>query len=120
MFAGPPSSYFTTSADVAPRADCGSKFVAVQACGPVDILGEGRKIQHRIESKLSAGQLLGTLSTKEDGRMRFCPLCHGILFPKDIRVFRFDCPHCLKTLTPCFFPGYMWIRALVCLGAGVT
>ena len=52
--------------------------------------------------------------------MRFCPLCHGFLLPKDIQVFRFDCPHCLKTLTPCFFLGYMWIRALVCIGVGVA
>jgi len=52
--------------------------------------------------------------------MRFCPLCHGFLLPNDIRPFRFDCPHCLKTLTPCYFRGYMWIRALVCAGAALT
>ena len=52
--------------------------------------------------------------------MRFCPLCHGFLLPKDIRVFRFDCPHCLKTLTPCYFPGYSWIRALVCIGIAIA
>src|SRR5271156_5379341 len=35
MFAGPPSPHFTTSADFALRADCGSKIGGAQACGPV-------------------------------------------------------------------------------------
>jgi len=51
---------------------------------------------------------------------RACPLCGGRLVRNHIRLARFDCPHCLKTLRPGFFPGHLWIRGFICCGAGLA
>ncbi len=51
---------------------------------------------------------------------RVCPFCRGGLRRKDIRLYRFDCPHCFKALKPCFFPGYLWVRSLTSFGMGLA
>ncbi len=51
---------------------------------------------------------------------RVCPLCRGRLVKDNIRLYRFNCPHCFKALNPCFFPGYRWVRYLITLGAALA
>ena len=48
-----------------------------------------------------------------------CPLCQGKLCKQDIRPLGFDCPHCFKALKPCYFSGYLWVRGLGSVGAGL-
>jgi hypothetical protein len=43
----------------------------------------------------------------------FCPLCSMWLLPSQVRVVRFDCPNCQKSLRAVYFPGYLWIRGIV-------
>jgi hypothetical protein len=35
------------------------------------------------------------------------------LLPKQIQVWHFDCPNCRKSLRTAYFPGYLWVRAMV-------
>src|SRR5271163_2165320 len=49
-----------------------------------------------------------------------CPFCQGSVSRKDIRAFRFDCPHCFKGLAPCYFRGYLWVRGFSCFGAALV
>jgi hypothetical protein len=40
------------------------------------------------------------------------------LLRKQIRVFRFNCPNCQKSLRAVYFPGYLWVRGIaIYLGA---
>ena len=45
--------------------------------------------------------------------LHFCPLCSMWLLPKQIRVWRFNCPNCRKSLRAVYFPGYLWVRVIV-------
>jgi hypothetical protein len=41
-----------------------------------------------------------------------CPICQSALYPSDVKIHTFNCPHCGKVLIPDRGRGYFWIRLL--------
>ncbi len=80
-----------------------------------------RDYDHRVDTLSQRAPLRPFLSELiEDVFYCRCPVCQGGLRRKDIQLHRFNCPHCFRQLRPCFFPGYLWVRALIIFGLGLA
>jgi hypothetical protein len=49
-----------------------------------------------------------------------CPICQSALYPSDVKIHTFNCPHCGKALIPDRGRGYFWIRLLFIWGGALV